>query len=130
MATLRLAMAIDSNNPTIGDIYVGLDGKTRLTASLSEEVQQLLWLRFLFFKGEWWLDPNAGTPWFQQILGIKNTDDNVASILRAVVITCPGVAQLLSFALRRSGREIRPLFACKLLDGATLTSADFPPFVV
>ncbi len=130
MASIRLAMAIDAQNDTIGDLYIGTNGKTRLTASLSEEVQQNLWLRFQFFKGEWFLDPNAGVPWFQKILGVKNTDDNVSNILKAVITTCPGVASLLSFSLGRDGRTIAPRFTCKIQNGVVLTSKDFPPFVL
>jgi hypothetical protein len=130
MASIRLAMAIDSSNPVIGDIYIGADGKARMTASLSEEVQQNLWLRFQFFLGEWFLDPQAGVPWFQQILGIKNSDANVSQILQRVITTCPGVVALTSFALNRSGRVIAPRFTCTLNTGQVLTSADFPPFVL
>lgn len=130
MASLRLAMAIDSDNPVIGDIYIGTDGKTRLTASLSEEVQQNLWLRFQFFLGEWFLDPASGVPWFQQILGIKNSEGNVAAILQRVITTCPGVATLTLFALNVSGRTMAPRFACTLNNGQVLTSADFPPFIL
>ena len=130
MASIRLAMAIDANNPVIGDIYIGTDGKCRMTASLSEEVQQNLWLRFQFFLGEWFLDPQAGVPYFQQILGVKNSDANVATILRYVVTSCPGVASLLSFSLNRSGRSIAPRFTCQLIDGSLLSSADYPPFVL
>ena len=130
MASIRLAMAIDSNNPVIGDVYIDADGRTRLTASLSEEVQQNLWLRFQFFLGEWFLDPTAGVPWYQKILGVKASDDTVSGILQRVVTTCPGVATLQSFSLNRSGRTIAPRFACTLDNGVILTSADFPPFVV
>lgn len=126
MATIRLSMAVDSNNPTIGDLYIGTDGRTRLTASLAEEVQQSLFLRFSFFKGEWWLEPTAGTPWFQKILGVKQTDDVVSSILRAVISTCPGVATITSFSLNRTGRSIAPRFTCTLVDGTTLTNANVP----
>jgi hypothetical protein len=130
MASIRLAMATNINNAIIGDIYIGTDGRTRLTTSLSEEVQQNLWLRFQFFLGEWFLDPEAGVPWFTKILGVKNSDDNVSRILQYVITSCPGVASLSSFSLNRSGRAIAPRFACKLADGVTLTSADFPPFVL
>lgn len=130
MASIRLAMAIDANNPVIGDLYVGEDGRTRMTASLSEEVQQNLWLRFQFFLGEWFLNPQSGTPYFQQILGVKNSDGNVATILRYVITSCPGVASLLSFSLNRSGRSIAPRFSCQLIDGSLFTSADYPPFVL
>lgn len=130
MAAIRLAMAIDAYNPTIGDLYVGANGQTRMTASLSEEVQQMLYQRFQFFLGEWYLLPTAGIPWFQRILGVKNTSDNISNILRSVITTCPGVASLTSFSLNRDGRTIAPRFSCTLTNGAVLTQADFPPFVL
>ncbi len=126
MATLRLAMAIDANNPVIGDIYITPEGTTRLTESLSEEVQQTLYLRFSFFLGEWFLEPSAGTPWLQKILGVKQTDDVVANILRSVISTTPGVAAITSFALNRTGRAVAPRFACTLTDGSTLVSSNVP----
>lgn len=130
MATLRLAMAVDANNPIVGDIYLDANGHTRMTATLREEVQQLLWQRFSFFKGEWFLDPLAGVPWFQSILGVKNSDDIVAGILSRVITSCPGVAKINAFALNRTGRAAAPTFSCTLADGVVLTSADFPPFVL
>lgn len=126
MATLRLAMAIDANNPVIGDIYITPEGTTRLTASLAEEVQQTLYLRFSFFLGEWWLQPTAGTPWFQRILGVKSTDEIVSGILRTVITTCPGVATLNSFALNTSGRTASPRFRCTLTDGTVLVDSNVP----
>ena len=126
MATLRLAMAIDDLNPVIGDIFIDSDGRTRLTNSLSEEVQQTLFLRFSFFLGEWFLEPTAGTPWFQRILGVKNSEQNVANILRAVITTCPGVATLDYFTLGGTGRAISPQFRCTLVDGSVLVNANVP----
>jgi len=131
MAAIKLAIAIDANNPVIGDIYIDpTTGSDRMCATLLEEVQQSIITRFFFFQGEWFLDPTAGVPWYQSILGVKNSDANVSAILQRVITTTPGVQSLLSFSLNRSGRTISPKFACQLADGTTLTSADFGPMVI
>lgn len=131
MAAVKLALVVDSSNTVAGDIYIDpATGSTRLTATLAEEVAQLLFTRFRFFLGEWFLDSSLGLPWFQQILGIKNSDAIVISILRSVVTTCPGVASLTSFSLNRTGRTIAPRFSCRLTNGAMLTQADFAPFIL
>lgn len=131
MASLKLAMVVDANNPVIGDIYLDpATGSDRLTATLSEEVQQLLLTRFKYFRGEFFLDPTGGIPYYQQILGIKNSDLAISAIFQRVITGCPGVRSLLTFSLNRNGRTISPRFACQLADGTTLTSADFGPFVL
>jgi hypothetical protein len=116
-------------NPNIGDVY--LDPSTsqcRLTNSLSEWVQQELYTRFKFFQGEWFLDRTLGLPWFQQILGIKNSPLLVQSILRQTISTCPGVAAVIAFQPAFSGRAMTLVFACRLTDGSTLDSKTLPPF--
>jgi hypothetical protein len=131
MSSLKLALEIDANNPVIGDIYLGPDGQVRLTQSLSEEVAQLLYTRFRFFQGEWFLDPSVGVPWFQSILGVKTDPVVVSRILRSVVADCPGVKSVDSFSLvtqPQRGALVR--FSCTLDDGAVLTSDSIPPFVV
>lgn len=131
MASLKLALAIDSNNPVIGDIYLGPDSNDRLTNSLSEEVAQLLYTRFRMFKGEWFLDATIGVPYYQSILGQKVPVGIVSQILRRVITTCPGVASLNTFTLvQQANRGASVTFACTLIDGTTLTSDSFAPFVL
>lgn len=136
MASLKIALQTDPANAstgfpgnTIGDIYLDpVTSQCRLTASLSEEVAQLLFTRFRFFLGEWFLDASVGVPWLQQILGVKNSILVVQSILRSVVVSCPGVLSLLSFAAPVTGRNIGVTFVAQLADGTTLSSANIPPF--
>jgi hypothetical protein len=131
MASLKLALAVDANNPNIGDIYLGADSNDRLTNSLSEEVAQLLYTRFRFFRGEWFLDSTIGVPYYQTILGQKVSIAIVTRILRQVVTTCPGVASLQAFNLvQQANRAVAVTFSCTLTDGTTLTSDSFAPFVL
>ncbi len=130
MASLKLALSVDSSNPNVGDIYLEY-GTVRLTSNLLEEVSQLLFTRFRMFLGEWFLDPSAGVPWFQVIIGQKTPIGIVSQVLQNVIKTCPGVASLDKFNTGViSNRTIRPVFSCTLTDGTTLTEADFTAFVL
>lgn len=131
MASLKLALSVDTNNPNPGDIYLGADSNDRLTSTLSEEVAQLLYTRFRFFQGEWFLDGTIGTPWFQSVLGQKVSIPAVTQLLKRVVTTCPGVASVQRFTLTQlPSRGVRIDFACTLTDGEVLNSNDFQPFVI
>ena len=131
MASLKIALKVDSENPIPGDLYLE-NGSCRLTNSLSEEVAQQLWIRFKFFQGEWFLDTSQGVPWFQTILGQKTPIGIIEQLLRQVVTSCPGVDSLLSFSLLfdSAQRSAQVIFKCLLADGTILSSADFAPFVI
>lgn len=131
MASLKLALVTDSNNPVAGDLYLGPDGQFAITQTLSEEVAQLLYTRFRFFQGEWFLDATVGVPWYQAILGQKQSTSVVSQILRNVVATCHGVSSVDSFSLSMlPGRAASVVFSCTLADGTVLKSSDFAPFIV
>lgn len=130
MADIKIALAIDSENPIVGDLYLE-NGTARLTRSLSEEVAQELYVRFRFFKGEWSLDPAQGLPYLQSILGKKTPIGIVSQIFRRTITSCPGVAALTAFQLRRtSTRGVSLDFTATLTDGTVLTAADFVAFVI
>lgn len=130
MASLKIALQVDSANPNIGDLYLE-HGSMRLTNTLSEEVAQQLFIRFRFFKGEWFLDPTQGVPWFQSILGIKTPIGIIQQIFRQVITTCPGVASLDVFNLKNLGsRQWQLIFTCTLTDATQLVSTDYGPFII
>lgn len=130
MATLKLALQVDSNNPNVGDLFLE-NGTVRLTASLLEEAAQALWVRLKSFQGEWFLDPTLGFPWLQSVLGQKTPLAILQQMFRFAVLTTPGVASLAQFDLRRTpNRGIALTFRAVLADGTVLTEKDFAPFVV
>lgn len=131
MASLKIALQINSENPVVGDLFLE-NGTVRLTNGLSEEVAQELYIRFKFFQGEWFLDPSQGFPWFQSVLGVKTPIGIVNQLLRQVITTCPGVASISSFSLvnNTATRSASVQFSVLLKDGTTLSSADFAPFVI
>lgn len=130
MADIKIALAVDAENPVIGDLYLE-NGTIRLTRTLTEEVAQELFIRLKFFKGEWFLDTTLGLPYFQSILVMGASTDAVAQIFRRVIAGTPGVKSIKSLQLTRlPNRALSVAFVAILDDGATLTSSDFAPFIV
>jgi hypothetical protein len=130
MADIKIALAVDSNNPTIGDLYLE-NGTVRLTNDLREAVAQQLFIRFRFFKGEWFLDATQGTPWLQSILGKKTPLSILSQIFKQLITTCPGVKKLTTFSISRTAnRNVSVVFAAQLNNGQVLTSSDFAAYVI
>ncbi len=131
MADIKLALVADANNPVIGDLYLNPNGTVQLTASLSEDVAQELWIRLRLFRGEWFLDPDQGIPYFESILGQKTPLSVIGQIFRSAILSVPGIASLDSFELTRNPqRAIGLSFSVTLSDGSVLRSSDFAPFVI
>jgi hypothetical protein len=129
---LKLATAIDDENPVIGDLAL-TDGQITLTQTLAESVAQHLTLRLSFFLGEWFLDPSEGIPYQTEIF-VKNPNlSRITSIYRKVILGTPGVSSLNRFEMSfdAATRELTiSTFEAVLSDGTTLTADDFGPFVV
>lgn len=85
------AFALDGNH----DIFV--TGGNLARVSEGAEVAQKISTKLLHYLGEWWLDLNSGTPWFQSILGEADNLGEAESILKGVITTTPGVTSLISF---------------------------------
>jgi len=118
-------------NPIVGDLYLGDDGNEVVHTDLALEVVQRLNVRFLFFKGEWFLNLDSGTPWFQSLLVKGPSDAVIRSVIGQVITGTEGVATLvsLSYSISRA-RHLSVTFKAKLNDGSVLDSRDFQPFVV
>lgn len=130
MGSLKLALQVDDENPDVGDLYLE-HGTMRLTNTLAEEVAQQLFVRFKFWLGDWFLDRTQGTPYLQSILGLKTPTAVIEQIFKTLIITCPGVSQLLNFSFSRLPSRVGALsFTCLLADGTTLKSSDFGAFVL
>ncbi len=128
---LKLATFADAENPIVGDLEMR-NGNLVWTSDLQEEVVQRLRARFEFFKGEWYLDANEGTPYHGVILGNKGLTDAAARAIFANIIrTTPGISTLVSIVVvRLPGREMRVDFNARLEDGFLLSSRRIPPFIV
>lgn len=75
-------------------------------ATGGEAAEQRLYTRMRLLAGEWFLDTDAGVPWWQPegsgvqaIMGVPRNDDYIAAVLKTTALGSDGVASLVSFAL-------------------------------
>lgn len=90
---------------TVRDLKLGLTGDIVLAAGDlvlvrgTDAVVQSVRSRLLLFKGEWFLDLDAGMPWYQEIL-IKNPDvSRLQSLFRDRIAGTKGVSAVNSLTL-------------------------------
>lgn len=94
--TVDLALDLTTNEAARNDLV--FEDSDLTTVSGSELVAQRLQVALQQFKGEWFLDADAGIPWYQEILekGIPTTV--VDGILRQAIIETQGVNRILKYA--------------------------------
>ena len=63
----------------------------------AERVRQQLEFRLSLFRGEWFLDGDFGTPYFQSILGKQVTETGAISAIKAQILDVDGVTAINSF---------------------------------
>ena len=103
-----------------GDIDVS-GGDLHLTSDL-EAIRQSIRIHLEFFRGEWFLDVDAGLPYFQEIL-IKNPQlPALQSIFRAELLKVQGVTSVQSISLDfdRTSRALTVTFRVVTDKGAIL----------
>lgn len=90
---------------TVRDLKLGADGDLVVTAgdlvcvSGAEAIVQAVRSRLQFFKGEWFLDLDAGLPYYQSIL-VKNPNVNVLQgTFRDEIAETPGIDSVDSLTL-------------------------------
>ena len=95
---------------TVRDIALDINGDLAISSgdlqlvSGSDAIVQAVKIRLQFFKGEWFLNLDAGVPYFQEIL-VKNPNPNVLQTLfRKALLETPGVLAIESLALTFDGR--------------------------
>lgn len=103
-------------NLETGDL--DLDGGSLKIVTGAAAVVQRLFIRFRFFKGEWFLNREEGVP-YAEILGEKPTQAVIEALFRKVITTCPGVVSLDFFSAERNNdtRELRIRFSATVDNG-------------
>jgi hypothetical protein len=76
---------------------VFVNGVTPITADVGDSLKQRLKIKLLTFKGEWFLDTNYGTPYFQQIFGKGRSKGSVDLIFRELIDGDADVKNILKF---------------------------------
>lgn len=95
VATKR-ALRID---PTTNDLEH--DGRRLQLIDGIEAVAQSLRARLQFFVGEWFLDEDYGTPYFQSVLGKQSSLIAVREVFRDVILETEGVLSITKLELRK-----------------------------
>lgn len=98
-----IGRALDSNN----DLLIQA-GQFKLVEEGAEVVQHVR-TRLQFYMEEWFLDQNAGTPYFQQIFTKPSNLANIESIFKIRILNTPEVEKLTEFALTYDGGSERKL---------------------
>lgn len=102
-----IARALDPNN---WDLY--LKGDRIAFIENNDEVAQHIRTRLLLFLEEWFLDVEAGTPWFQKIF-IKPADLlEIEVIIKDRILQTDHVKELTSFDLSFDNRTLSIDFGC------------------
>jgi len=116
----------------VGDLMIDDEGHEVLLTFLGDEVAQRLYVRFQFFKGEWFLDEEEGFPWFERILRKRPDDRVIRAIFREVIEGTEGVTKLTYFvySINSATRRMEVDFRCQLEDGSTFRATDFVRYAI
>jgi hypothetical protein len=105
------------NDPTTWDLKV-TNGDLVLVSN-ADAIQQHLIQRLKLFRGEWFLDLDAGVPYFQDIL-VKNPNPAlVDGVLKDAILGSPGVLELTSFSMiyDTTARTLTVTFTVETING-------------
>lgn len=98
-----IGRALDSNN----DLVVS-GGRLAVVEDGAEAVQHVR-SRLQFYLEEWFLDLNAGTPYFQNIFTKPANLANIESIFKSRILNTPEVLTLIEFSMDYEGGSSRKL---------------------
>jgi hypothetical protein len=97
----------------------------------AEEAATVLRNKFLFGKGEYFLDTREGVPYFQYIF-IKNPDVLIVRRLFSEIIRkTPGVKGVISMSVTRTAdRKAKFSFRARAINGKIISGGSDSPFIV
>lgn len=88
------------------------------TQPLTETVGQRLKIRLLTFLGEWFMDTTYGVPWWQRLLGVKQTSKAAADLIfQQQILLEPGVKEIVSFESTFINRKYSLTFKVRVVTG-------------
>jgi len=117
-------------NPDVGDLMLTDAGDEVQLRERMDCVNQRLQVRLRFFRGEWFLDQDLGTPYYEQILIKAPRDSIVRAVLGQVIRDTEGVETLKSLTYSvGADRRMRVTFRATV-EGVEYRSTDYGPFLV
>jgi hypothetical protein len=104
-----------------GDLVIEND-TFLLTADFADSVKQRLRTRLRTFKGEYFLDLEFGTPYYQQIFVKGISKGVIDNIFKGIITGTPGVVRISSFSstLDRTTRKYEAKFKAILEDDSEI----------
>jgi len=85
-------------DPATGDLALGADGGLQFATGI-DGVAQLVKIRLLLFKEEWFLNLDAGIPYYEEILGEKFSDTVLRRRLAEAITSTPGVVEIVTLGI-------------------------------
>lgn len=109
MTIERFGLALRRDGSAPADLYLDSSGSLAVVRD-AEAVGQHVRVRLMTYEGEWFLDRQAGVPWFRDLLGGQYDSVLAESVLKAEILDTDGVIDISSFSVRFD-REVRGLSA-------------------
>ncbi len=128
--SLALTMDTDPDNQVVGDLHLR-NGQIHFW-DRQEHRRQKIRMVLLFFKGEWYLNPDEGIPYFGSIIGTKKRKIVLNIFRDALRKSLPDLATIRAMNLTFDGVTRRAAVDFEVLfdDGTILNSADFGPLEI
>lgn len=110
---------LDLKLDTTGDLAL-VDGDLVFISGV-DAVAQLVKIVIQMFQGEWFLDIEAGVPWFQDILGQKYDQPRIRAAIRGAILSVSEVTSILSLetSFTSSTRALSVSFSVRTTFGDT-----------
>lgn len=123
--SLALTLDVTPENPVLGDLDLA-DGQIHLWGKREARVQKVR-IILLFGKGEWYLNPEEGIPYFNSIIGTKRKRAVLGIYRQAFLKTLPDLASIRVLTMEFDGRTREAHIDFDLLfdDGMVISSKDF-----
>ncbi len=89
----------------------------------ADTVRQRVKNRLMFFQGEWFLDRDDGTPWFQQVFVTPVNLPRISSVIKQRILDTEGVKDITAFSVVDFDTDVRTLsisFEAETIYGDTI----------
>ena len=119
---LDIALTTDTH-----DIYLESTGDLALAAGV-DVVRQLLVVGLRLFRGEWYLEEDAGIPYYQDVLTNAPSSRVIEALFRQAILSTDEVESLTSFTMTidRASRRLDVDFTAVSSEGEVEVSEVFP----
>lgn len=95
----RIGLALRRDGSAAADLYLADDGNLAVVRD-AEAIGQHARQRLMAYEGEWFLDKDAGVPWFRDLLGGGYDPVLAESVLKAEILGTDGVTDISTFSVR------------------------------